>query len=126
MINRPSRSNSPSGRKPRSSTGRVAKGYRILHMPIPERIFHHAKAQSHLSCLRFSEYVARILERAQPINIEPDHERDLVGLTVSAPDSSGDSAATKTTAPPSSAVEESDVTASPSSQPPSRNREVDS
>ena len=51
---------------PRSADSRLPTGYRTVHVPVPESIFNHAKAQSYLSGLRFAEFVAKLLSEARP------------------------------------------------------------
>jgi len=42
------------------------RGCRILHVPVPEDVFNHAKAQAALSGMSFRRYVERFLQEAQP------------------------------------------------------------
>ncbi len=51
---------------PRSAGSRLPTGFRTVHVPVPESIFNHAKAQAYLSGLRFAEFVARLLSEARP------------------------------------------------------------
>ena len=52
---------------PRNSESRLPTGFRVVHVPVPEAIFNHAKAQSYLSGLRFAEFVATVLKDSKPI-----------------------------------------------------------
>ena len=51
---------------PRSADSRLPTGFRTVHVPVPEAIFNHAKAQAYLSGLRFAVFVARLLSEARP------------------------------------------------------------
>ncbi len=51
---------------PRRADGCLPYGFRIVHVPVPEAIFNHAKAQAYLSGLRFAVYVAKVLSDARP------------------------------------------------------------
>lgn len=50
----------------RSADSRLPTGFRTVHVPVPESIFNHAKAQAYLSGLRFAVFVARLLSEARP------------------------------------------------------------
>ncbi|MCX7411267.1 MAG: hypothetical protein NTZ32_24585 [Planctomycetales bacterium] len=51
---------------PRSADSRLPTGFRTVHVPVPEAIFNHAKAQAYLSGLRFAVFVAKLLSEARP------------------------------------------------------------
>lgn len=50
----------------RSASSRLPSGFRVVHVPVPESIFNHAKAQAYLSGLRFAVFVAKVLADAGP------------------------------------------------------------
>ena len=50
----------------RSANSRLPSGFRVVHVPVPESIFNHAKAQAYLSGLRFAVFVAKVLSDAVP------------------------------------------------------------
>lgn len=52
---------------PRNSESRLPTGFRVVHVPVPESIFNHAKAQAYLSGVRFAEFVATVLKDSKPI-----------------------------------------------------------
>ena len=54
---------------PRAAVGRLPPGYRFVHVPVPEAIFNHAKAQAYLSGLRFGVFVAKVLSDCRPYQI---------------------------------------------------------
>ncbi len=45
--------------------GRLPPGCRALYVYVPEQTFNWAKAQAHLSGLRFSDYIVRLLKEGQ-------------------------------------------------------------
>ncbi len=51
----------------RKAESRLPSGFRVVHVPVPEAIFNHAKAQSYLSGLRFAVFVATVLKDSKPI-----------------------------------------------------------
>lgn len=51
---------------PRSADSRLPSGFRVVHVPVPETIFNHAKAQAYLSGMRFAVFVAQVLRDARP------------------------------------------------------------
>ena len=61
---------------PRNSESRLPTGFRVVHVPVPEFIFNHAKAQAYLSGGRFAEFVATVLKDSKPIDAvrSQDHE----------------------------------------------------
>ena len=59
---------------PRNSESRLPTGFRVVHVPVPESIFNHAKAQAYLSGVRFAEFVATVLKDSKPI--EANHAQD--------------------------------------------------
>lgn len=50
----------------RSASSRLPPGFRVVHVPVPETIFNHAKAQAYLSGLRFAVFIAKVLSDAGP------------------------------------------------------------
>lgn len=50
----------------RTASSRLPSGFRVVHVPVPESIFNHAKAQAYLSGLRFAVFVAKVLSNAGP------------------------------------------------------------
>ena len=50
----------------RTASSRLPSGFRVVHVPVPESIFNHAKAQAYLSGLRFAVFVAKVLSDAGP------------------------------------------------------------
>lgn len=51
---------------PRTANSRLPTGFRVVHVPVPETIFNHAKAQAYLSGLRFAVFVAKVLSDSSP------------------------------------------------------------
>lgn len=50
----------------RTASSRLPSGFRVVHVPVPESIFNHAKAQAYLSGLRFAVFVAKVLSDSGP------------------------------------------------------------
>ena len=67
MSNPNGSSSSRSLSPPRNSESRLPTGFRVVHVPVPESIFNHAKAQAYLSGVRFAEFVATVLKDSKPI-----------------------------------------------------------
>lgn len=63
---------------PRKADSRLPTGFRVVHVPVPETIFNHAKAQAYLSGLRFAVFVAQVLRDARPYksNRPPQSQSD--------------------------------------------------
>jgi hypothetical protein len=52
----------------RRAESRLPTGFRVVHVPVPESIFNHAKANAYLSGLRFAVFVATVLKDSKPID----------------------------------------------------------
>lgn len=58
----------------RNASSRLPSGFRVVHVPVPESIFNHAKAQAYLSGLRFAVFVAKVLAEAGPYPSNRTHQ----------------------------------------------------
>ncbi|GAA4455865.1 hypothetical protein [Novipirellula rosea] len=55
---------------------KVAKGHRVVHVIVPEKVFNHAKAQAFLSEISWTTFISETLRQCKPITPEPPLEEN--------------------------------------------------